>query len=77
MQEAIYGHNYTVRAEISRPDGAYLIIPFPFRLFLCPDDTDKSVSHGFFVRSYCPKHCFVEHSICRNVRDSSEELLCV
>lgn len=25
VQEAIYGHNYTLRAEISRPDGSYLI----------------------------------------------------
>lgn len=48
-------------------------IPFR-RLLLRPDDTDKSVSRGFFVRSCRPKHCFVEHSICRNVRDSSQEL---
>jgi len=23
VQEAVYGHNYTLRAEISRPDGLY------------------------------------------------------
>lgn len=25
VQEAIYGRNYTLRAEISRPDGSYFI----------------------------------------------------
>lgn len=52
-----------------------ILYPIFRRLLLRPDDTDKSVSRGFFVRSCRPKHCFVEHSICRNVRDSSQELL--
>lgn len=30
MQEAIYGHNYTLRAEISRPDGSYTATLTPF-----------------------------------------------
>lgn len=38
VQEAIYGHNYTLRAEISRPDGWYTAssrpISYPLRVLI-------------------------------------------
>lgn len=35
----------------------------------------KSVSSISSRDLFCSKHCIVKHSICRNVRDSSQELL--
>ncbi|KAL2742516.1 hypothetical protein V1477_010145 [Vespula maculifrons] len=44
VQEAIYGHNYTLRAEISRPDGEYYVLSLrriPFEPPVKPSTTRR------------------------------------
>jgi len=58
VQEAIYGHNYTLRAEISRPDGSYLISHFIVCFYVRTIRTSPLATVSSI--SCCSKHCFGE-----------------
>lgn len=65
VQEAVYGHNYTLRAEISRPDGSYFLYPIPSRSpSLCPADTDRT--HG--ASAVFPVRSSVQSTVLPNIQ---------